>query len=163
MRGARADLRKLLEPGVEATGFELVDVEIAGSQHSPTLRVYIDGPVGVNVDDCARVSRQLSALLDVEDPLPGQYTLEVSSPGLDRPLVKPEDFKRFVGETIKVKMHEPLQGRKNFSGRLVDVAADHVVVEVDEEHYDLAFEGMDRARLVPRFRTPGMTGERDDR
>ena len=163
MRGARTDLRKLLEPGVAATGFELVDVEIAGSQHSPTLRVYIDGPAGVNVDDCARVSRQLSALLDVEDPLPGHYTLEVSSPGLDRPLVKPEDFKRFVGETIKVKMHEPLQGRKNFSGRLVDVAADHVVVEVDEEHYDLAFEGMDRARLVPRFRTPGMTGERDDR
>ena len=121
--------------------------------------MYIDGPAGVNVDDCARVSRQLSALLDVEDPLPGHYTLEVSSPGLDRPLVKPEDFKRFVGETIKVKMHEPVQGRKNFSGRLVDVAADHVVVEVDEEHYDLAFEGMDRARLVPRFRTSGMTGE----
>jgi ribosome maturation factor RimP len=159
MHGSRADLRKLLEPGVSAMGFELVDVELAGGQHHSTLRVYIDGPAGVNVDDCARVSRQLSALLDVEDPLPGQYTLEVSSPGLDRPLVKPEDFKRFVGETIKVKMHEPLQGRKNFSGRLVDVAADHVVVEVDKEHYDLAFEGMDRARLVPRFRTSGMTGE----
>ncbi len=151
MRGTRADLRKLLEPGVKAMGFELVDVELAGSHHSPTLRVYIDSANGVVVDDCARVSRQLSALLDVEDPLPGHYTLEVSSPGLDRPLVKPEDFKRFVGETIKVKMHEPILGRKNFSGRLVDVAADHVVVEVDKEHYDLAFEGMDRARLVPRF------------
>ena len=151
MQGTRADLRKLLEPGVSAMGFELVDVEVAGSRHSPTLRVYIDSPAGVNVDDCARVSRQLSALLDVEDPLPGQYTLEVSSPGLDRPLVKPEDFKRFVGETIKVKMHEPLQGRKNFSGRLVDVAADHVVVEVDKEHLDLLFEGMERARLVPRL------------
>lgn len=72
MRGTRADLRKLLEPGVKALGFELVDVELAGGQHYPTLRVYIDGPAGVNVDDCARVSRQLSALLDVEDPLPGQ-------------------------------------------------------------------------------------------
>ena len=151
MRGTRADLRKLLEPGVKAMGFELVDVELAGSHHSPTLRVYIDSTNGVVVDDCAKVSRQISALLDVEDPLPGHYTLEVSSPGLDRPLVKPEDFKRFVGETIKVKMHEPILGRKNFSGRLVDVAADHVVVEVDKEHYDLAFEGMDRARLVPRF------------
>src|SRR3990172_8396494 len=140
MRGTRADLRKLLEPGVVALGFDLVDVELAGSHHSPTLRVYIDGPAGVNVDDCARVSRQLSALLDVEDPLPGQYTLEVSSPGLDRPLVKPEDFKRFVGETIKVKMHVPLQGRKNFSGKLVDAAADHVVVEVDKESFNLAFD-----------------------
>ena len=89
MRGTPADLRKLLQPPVVALGFELVDVELAGSHHSPTLRVYIDGPAGVNVDDCARVSRQLSALLDVEDPLPGQYTLEVSSPGLDRPLVTP--------------------------------------------------------------------------
>ncbi len=152
MRGTRADLRKLLEPGVKAVGFELVDVELAGSHHSPTLRVYIDSPAGVNVDDCARVSRQLSALLDVEDPLPGQYTLEVSSPGLDRPLVTPDDFKRFVGETIKVKMQQPEPGgRRNFSGRLVDVTADHVVVEVDKEHFDLAFDGMERARLVPRF------------
>src|SRR3989304_3261488 len=129
MRGTRADLRKLLEPGVMALGFELVDVELAGSHHSPTLRVYIDGPAGVNVDDCARVSRQLSALLDVEDPLPGRHTL----------------------------------GGKNFSGRVVGVTADHVVVEVDKEHFDLAFDGMERARLVPRFRTPGVTGERDDR
>lgn len=151
MHGARADLRKLLESGVVALGFELVDVELAGGDHHPTLRVYIDGPAGVNVDDCARVSRQLSALLDVEDPLPGQYTLEVSSPGLDRPLVKPEDFKRYVGETIKVKMQQPLLGRRNFSGRLVDVTADHIVVEVDKENFCLAFDGMERARLVPRL------------
>ena len=151
MQMTRADLRKLLEPGVSAMGFELVDVEMAGSHHSPTLRVYIDSPRGVNVDDCARVSRQLSALLDVEDPLPGQYTLEVSSPGLDRPLVKPEDFRRFVGETVKVKMQQPVLGRRNFSGRLVEVAADHVVVEVDKEIFNLAFDDMERARLVPRF------------
>jgi ribosome maturation factor RimP len=151
MQTTRADLRKLLEPGVSAMGFELVDVEMAGSQHHPTLRVYIDSPRGVNVDDCAKVSRQLSALLDVEDPLPGQYTLEVSSPGLDRPLVKPEDFRRFVGETVKVKMQQPVLGRRNFSGRLVEVAADHVVVEVDKEIFNLAFDDMERARLVPRF------------
>lgn len=151
MQTTRADLRKLLEPGVSAMGFELVDVEMAGSHHSPTLRVYIDSPRGVNVDDCAKVSRQLSALLDVEDPLPGHYTLEVSSPGLDRPLVKPEDFKRFVGETIKVKMQQPVLGRRNFSGRLVEVAADHVAVEVDKEIFNLAFDDMERARLVPRF------------
>ncbi len=151
MRATRTELRKLLEPGVGAMGFELVDVEVAGSRHNPTLRVYIDGPGGVNVDDCASVSRHLSALLDVEDPLPGHYTLEVSSPGLDRPLVKPEDFRRFVGETIKVKLQAPLLGRRNFSGRLVDVAADHVVVEVDKEIFNLAFDAMERARLVPRL------------
>jgi len=147
----RAELRKLLEPGVAATGFDLVEVELAGSHHHPTLRVYIDSPAGVNVDDCARVSRQLSALLDVEDPLPGHYTLEVSSPGLDRPLVKPKDFMRYVGETIKIKMQQPMLGRRNFSGRLVDVTADHVVIEVDKERFDLTFEGMERARLVPRL------------
>jgi len=151
MSGSRADLRKLLEPGVSAMGFELVDVELAGSHHKPTLRVYIDSPAGVTVNNCADVSRQLSALLDVEDPLPGHYTLEVSSPGLDRPLVRPDDFRRFIGETIKVKMHQPILGRKNFAGRLLEVATDHVVVEVDKEHYDLAFEGMERARLVPQF------------
>lgn len=151
MQTTQADLRKLLEPGVSALGFELVDVEVAGSHHSPTLRVYIDSPQGVNVDDCAKVSRQLSALLDVEDPLPGHYTLEVSSPGLDRPLVKPEDFKRFIGETIKLKMQQPVLGRRNFSGRLVEVAADHVVVEADKESFNLAFDDIERARLVPRF------------
>jgi ribosome maturation factor RimP len=151
MRGARADLRKLLEPGVSALGFELVDVELVGSGHHATLRVYIDSPKGVNVDDCAKVSRQLSAILDVEDPLPGSYMLEVSSPGLDRPLVTPADFKRFAGEMIKVRMHAPIMGRKNFTGRLVEVTSDHVVVEVDNEHIDLAFEGMDRAKLVPKF------------
>ena len=151
MQTTRADLRKLLEPGVSALGFELVDVEMGGSHHHPTLRVYIDSPRGVNVDDCAKVSRQLSALLDVEDPLPGQYTLEVSSPGIDRPLVKPEDFKRFIGETVKVKMQQAVLGRRNFSGRLLEVAADHVVVEVDKETFSLTFDDMERARLVPRF------------
>jgi len=151
MRGARADLRKLIEPGVGALGFELVDVELVGSGQHPTLRVYIDSPKGINVDDCAKVSRQISAILDVEDPLPSSYMLEVSSPGLDRPLVTPADFTRFAGEMIKVRMHAPVMGRKNFTGRLVEVAADHVVVEVDNEHIDLAFAGMDRAKLVPKF------------
>ena len=158
MQATRADLRKLLEPGVSALGFELVDVEMAGSHHHPTLRVYIDSPRGINVDDCAKVSRQLSALLDVEDPLPGQYTLEVSSPGQDRPLVKPEDFRRHTGETIKVKLQQPVAGRRNFSGRLVDVATDHVVMEVDKEIYNLAFADMERARLVPV-----LNGKRDGR
>ena len=144
-------LRRLLEPGVRAVGFELVDVELAGAGHQAVLRVYIDGPAGVTVDDCADVSHQLSAILDVEDPLPGSYTLEVSSPGLDRPLVRPADFERQLGETVKVRMREPIDGRRNFKGRLLSVGGDHIVIEVNDKHQDLAFSGMEKARLVPKF------------
>ena len=155
MSGA-ADWRRLLEPGVNALGFELVDVEVSGSGHHALLRVYIDSPEGVDVDDCARVSRQLSALLDVEDPLPGEYTLEVSSPGLDRPLVTLEHFRRFAGETIKVKLARPLGGRRKITGRLLEVADDHVVVEAEgaggaPERFTLAYAEIERARLVPKF------------
>jgi ribosome maturation factor RimP len=151
MQALRTDLRRLLEPGVMALGFELVDVEVAGQGSRTTLRVYIDGPEGVTVDDCADVSRQLSAILDVEDPMPGQYLLEVSSPGLDRPLVKPADFRRFIGEEVKVQLHAPLNGRRRFKGRLLDVTDATVVVEVDKERFELAVDAMERARLVPRY------------
>src|SRR4051812_30024644 len=99
----RDRLRGLLLPGVEALGFELVDAELVGGGGNPTLRVYIDNPHGITVDDCAAVSRQISAILDMEDPIAGSYTLEVSSPGLDRPLVTVEDYRKRVGETVKVK------------------------------------------------------------
>jgi ribosome maturation factor RimP len=146
-----ADLRALLEPGVRALGFELVDSELAGSGRNAVLRVYIDGPHGVTVDDCAQVSRQLSAILDVEDPFPERYVLEVSSPGLDRPLVKHEDFERFVGERVKIRLRLPLEGRRNFSGRMVGVKSDHIVLEVDGKTMNLDFGGIERARLVPKY------------
>lgn len=145
------ELRALIEPSVRALNFELVDVELAGSGESMRLRVYIDSPHGIDVEDCARVSRQLSAVLDVEDPIPGRYSLEVSSPGLDRPLVKREDYQRFIGAVIKAKTVEPILGRKNFTGRLQHVAADHIVIEVDKEAYDLTFTNIERARLVPEL------------
>jgi len=148
----RDRLRALLRGGVEALGFELVDAELVGGGHRPTLRVYIDSPDGITVDDCADVSRQVSAILDVEDPIPGRFTLEVSSPGLDRPLVTLEDFRKRVGETVKVKLKRPLDsGRRNLTGKLVQVNAAAVVVEVDNEQFELAFEAIDRARLVPKF------------
>jgi ribosome maturation factor RimP len=151
MHGQRVELRRLLEPGVKALGFELVDVEFSGGPSRATLRIYIDGPQGVTVDDCADVSRQLSAILDIEDPIPGAYSLEVSSPGLDRPLVTAADFGRYQGETVKVQLYQALDGRKRFKGRLVEVSGDHVVVEVDNERFELAIEGIERARLVPQF------------
>lgn len=140
-------LTKMLEPSVNALGFELVAVEMAGT----TLRLYIDSPEGVTVDDCADVSHQVSAVLDVEDPIRGEYTLEVSSPGLDRPLVKPEDFERFAGERVKVKLHQSLDGRKNFVGRLAGLKDGQVVVETDEGRFELELDQIDRARLVPEF------------
>ncbi len=151
MAVASAQLRKMLEPGVQGQGFELVEVELSGTSRHSLLRVYIDSPAGVTVDDCARVSKQLSAILDVEDLIDGRYTLEVSSPGLDRPLVKPEDFTRFTGEMIRVRLGQPLGGRKNFKGRLIAVAPEHVVLGLDGETLDLAFDRIEKARLIPKF------------
>jgi ribosome maturation factor RimP len=145
-------LRELCRGGVEALGFELVDVELAGGGRSPILRVYIDSPEGITVDDCADVSRQLSAIFDVEDPLPSSYTLEVSSPGLDRPLVKPEDFRKRLGSTVKLKLRRPDEtGRRNFTGSLMEATDDGVVVEVDKERFSLPYAAIERARLVPEF------------
>lgn len=151
MRMTVAGLRDLLEPGVRALGFELVDVEYTRAGGQNVLRVYIDHPDGITVDHCATVSRQVSAALDVEDPIPEAYVLEVSSPGLDRPLVKRADFERYAGETIKVRMLEAVAGRKNFKGTLVGLEGDAVLVEVDRERYSLPMARIERARLVPRW------------
>lgn len=151
MRGVAPSLRNQLESGAQALGFELVDVELMGGRQNQTLRVYIDSPQGVTVDDCAEVSRQLSAILDVEDPFPGSYRLEVSSPGLDRPLVRLEDFRRFRGATVKVRLFDALDGRRNFTGRLIDATPDAVLVAVDNVEFRLPFVSIERARLVPKI------------
>ncbi len=152
MRTNRAALRAMFEPAVQALGFELVDTEMSSGAGHSVLRVYIDHPRGINVDDCAKVSHQLSAILDVEDPITGQYQLEVSSPGLDRPLVRREDFERFTGETVKVKTHAPIMGRRNFTGRLTAVEGESAIVDVDGESYDLPLAAIERARLVPKYK-----------
>ena len=142
-------LHKLFEPGAEALGFEVVAVELVGSGGSTTLRVYIDSPNGVTVDDCARVSHQLSAILDIEDPVPDRYTLEVSSPGLDRPLSKRQHFERAIGQEVKVRTQHYIEGRRRFTGVLQQVTDDAVVVDVDGEPYDLPLGDIEKARLVP--------------
>lgn len=115
------------------------------------LRVYIDADSGIGVDDCEKVSRQLSAVLDVEDPIHGEYILEVSSPGLDRPLFEPAQFVRHVGDDIRVKLHASAVGRKNFRGRLLAVDGDQLQLQVDQETVSLALDQIDTARVVPRF------------
>lgn len=152
MRVTVAGLRSMLEPGVRALGFDLVEVEYTGAGGGQNvLRVYIDGPDGITVDDCARVSRQVSAILDVEDPIAEAYVLEVSSPGLDRPLTKREDFERYAGQTVKVRMSEAVQGRRNFKGTLAGMEGDAVVVVVDNERFSLPIARIERARLVPQW------------
>ena len=146
------DIWSLIEPVVTGLGYEVVDIEFKPHPRNGLLRGYIDQEDGILVEDCEIVSRQLSAMLDVEDPIPGHFNLEISSPGLDRPLRKAEDFERFAGANVKIKMGMPdLQGRRNFTGKLLGIKDNEVLVEVDGEIHYLAFGGIDKARLVPQF------------
>lgn len=143
------ELIELLEPTVERLGYELTDLEVRLGGRGGVVRVFIDHPDGIGLDDCETVSLAVSALLDVEDPLPGQYNLEVSSPGLDRKLTKVEHFQRFAGETVKVQMRFPIAGRKRFRGTLVSSTDENIVIEVDGEPHSLPMATIDTARLVP--------------
>lgn len=142
----------LLEPAVEALGYQLVGVEYrSGGPGGALLRVYIDSERGITVEDCERVSYQVSGLLDVNDPIAGHYTLEVSSPGLDRLLFRRADYERFAGSLVKLRMAVPREGRRKFQGRLLRVEDGNVVVDQDGEEVALALDQIEQARLVPEY------------
>ncbi len=143
----KQQLIELLEPPLEALGYELVDLETRTSGDG-LLRIYIDSETGIDLEDCERVSHQISAVLDVEDPLPGRYALEVSSPGINRPLRKREHFERHRDEVVKVRLERARDGRRNFKGRLVSVSDDEIVVEIDTERFELALADVQSAQLV---------------
>ena len=143
------ELLELLEPSVERLGYEIADLEVKLGGKDGVLRVFIDKPDGIDLDDCEKVSHAISALLDVEDPLPGHYNLEVSSPGLDRTLKKAEHFQRFIGEEVKVQMRFPIAGRKRFRGELSSSDDENIVVLVDGQSHTLPIATIDTARLVP--------------
>ena len=145
----REELIKLLEPEVEALGYELSDLEIRIGGDRGLLRIYIDSPEGVGLEDCSKVSRQASAILDVEDPLPGLYNLEVSSPGMDRKLVKPAHFERFAGSRVKVKLRRAVNGRRKVRGILIGLEGDEIQIREGEEDIRLALVDVDVARIVP--------------
>lgn len=147
----QSQLVELVEPAVTALGFELWGLEYVPQRNHALLRIYIDGPSGVNVDDCALVSRQVSAVLDVEDPIQTEYTLEVSSPGLDRPLFRLDQFARYVGERVVIRLRVPFERRRNFTGTLIGVEGEDVVVHVDDHEYLLPFESIDKAHIVGRL------------
>ena len=147
------ELRSLIEPVVAALGFELAGIKYVRSRQHGLLRVYIDSDRGITVDDCEIVSHQISGLLDVEDPISGQYTLEVSSPGFDRPLFWPEHFQRFAGHRLRVKMSVPLDGRRNFTGELIGLRDGMVVIREAGEEHALPLEWIGSARLAPDSHT----------
>lgn len=151
MRSAPPRVCECVEPVVTGLGYEFVGAEYVSSGRQRVLRIYIDSPDGVTVDDCARVSHQVSGVLDVEDPFREPYALEVSSPGLDRPLFTPQQFARFVGETVRIKTATAIGRRRNFTGVLSATKDDGVVLTVDGETHEIAWSQIAEARLVPQF------------
>jgi ribosome maturation factor RimP len=126
-------IAEIIEPVVQAAGFELVHAELLGNRRNAMLRVYIDKPGGVTIDDCALVSGRVGVILDVEDPIPHSYTLEVSSPGIERGLYKKSDYQRFAGHAVKIETWEPVDGRRRLYGELVGLGDDDVVTVCERE------------------------------
>lgn len=151
MASKQTQLEVLLEPIVNALGCEFWGLDYLAQGRKSVLRLYIEKADGVLVEDCEKVSRQVSATLDVEDPIQGEYTLEVSSPGMDRPLFKLEHFQNFVGEDVAIRLRLAFEGRRKFKGRLQGVENDEIVLIIDNEEYLLPFELIDKANIVPRF------------
>ena len=146
-----SEIEALLEPAFERLGFELVDLEYQPGGGQSVLRVFIDGPNGITLDDCAAVSHQVSGILDVEDPIPGEYNLEISSPGVDRPLRRPAHFEKYAGEQVKIRMAKGFAGRRRLKGQLVGLEDNEVIVAVDEKTHRLPLGSIESARLVPDF------------
>ncbi|MBC3436206.1 ribosome maturation factor RimP [Pseudomonas sp. BW16M2] len=144
-------LQALLAPVVEGLGYQCWGVEYVSQGKHSVLRIYIDKEDGILVDDCEAVSRQASAILDVEDPISSEYTLEVSSPGMDRPLFTLEQFAAHAGEQVKIKLRTPFEGRRNFQGLLRGVEEQDVVVQVDQHEFLLPIDSIDKANIIPSF------------
>ena len=152
MRRAPESLNTIVRRPVEAMGYELVGVELFRKGASGlVLRVYIDSENGITLDDCGAVSHQLSGVLDVEDPISENYDLEISSPGLDRPLFELAHFERFKGQTARLKLLAPMDGRKKLEGMLAGTEGDTVLLDAAGEMFRIPFELIDTARLLPEF------------
>jgi ribosome maturation factor RimP len=151
------ELNALLAPLLRDLGLELVGIEFSPGHGGSLLRVYIDVEGRpVTIDDCERASREISALLDVNDPVAGRYTLEVSSPGLDRPLFTPEQFARFVGEAVKINVNLPIDGRRRFHGTISAIEGDRITIEQDGEAVTLVHANIAKARLAPDYAALGL-------
>ena len=152
MAVADSRIRQLLQPVVEALGCELWGVDLQTGAKTKLLRIYIDKDNDlVGIEDCERVSRHASSILDVEDAINGEYVLEVSSPGMDRPLYEIGQYEKYVGEDISLRLRFPYEGRRNFKGRLTGVDGDEIILVVTDHEYLFPVEGIEKANVVPRF------------
>ena len=145
------NLLDLFEPEITAMGFKLLGIELIKNGHISLLRVYIDKFEGVNIDDCVLVSQQLTGLLDVKDPIKGQYNLEVSSPGIDRPLFTDEQLKKHIGHIVMIKLREKYRGKRKITGVLEAVDNLEIIIKCNENNEKIPFELIDKAKLVPQF------------
>jgi ribosome maturation factor RimP len=144
-------LTQLLKPLIEDLGYEFVGLDHRSNPKSSVLAIYIDQSEGIAVEDCEKVSREVAALLDVEDPIPGHYSLEISSPGLDRPLFTPEQYVQFCGEIAQVSLYAPIEGRRKFKGTILGVEDGSVMLDQDGATVALEMANIAKARLVPDY------------
>ncbi len=144
-------LTQMLQPLVEDLGYEFVGLDFGSDPKNAVLVIYIDQGDGIAVEDCEKVSREVAALLDVEDPIPGHYNLEVSSPGLDRPLFTPEQYQRFTGEVVRISLFAPQEGRRKFKGTILGAEDGRVKLEQDGSEVLLEMSNIAKARLVPDY------------
>lgn len=144
----KVEIRTIIEPVINAMGIELDYIELNRMRRKALLRVFIEKEEGISINDCERVSREIEAVLDVEDPIPYSYILEVSSPGLDRPLKNVKDFKKYTGRTVRIVTHDPVDGQTFFIGNLVEAGdAEIVVLLPNKRKISVAYENISRARL----------------
>ena len=151
MKQAPEHLVNLIEPIVEGLGYECVGIEYNPHPTHGMLRIYIDSENGILLDDCTKVSHQLSGMLDVEDPIQGEYQLEVSSPGADRPFFKIGQFEKFIGSTVLVNLFKPIDKRRKLTGLIQAVDGDDLMLQEGEQVLKVPFQAMSKARLVPEY------------
>ena len=142
-------LIEMLEPVVKAIGYELLGIEQLVRGKETLLRIYIDSETGINLDDCARVSEHVTGILDVNDPIKGSYNLEISSPGFDRPLFTLEHFRRFIGQKVRLQLHQKMAGRRKIIGEIIAVNDDSVEISMEGSLYQVVADNIEKARLVP--------------
>lgn len=144
-------LQEMITPIIASLGCELWGLEYLTQGRYTTLRIFIDAANGVSLEDCEKVSRQISAVMDVEDPIQGEYTLEVSSPGMDRPLYTFEQYTRYVGETVNLRLRMARDGRRRFKGEILSVENNEVRVLVEGKEFVFAVDAIDKANIEPRY------------
>ena len=148
--GRQDKLTQMLRPAVEGVGYELVGIEHLPMGKNSVLRIYIDSPDGITVNDCSRVSHQVSGVLDVEEPIKGHFTLEVSSPGIDRPLFNIEQFVQFVGSKVKLKLYHAVEGKRKFTGTIDSVEADDIIIKDNDtdDCIQIQMDDIDKANII---------------